>query len=222
MSNNRTGRICIKFFSSTNSSEILFNGACTTRGLAYHPTGQNFGHVSKYMSQRDRLQRPYGKHQRLESHQAVQTLGGEGKQDKGESRRYPSYKRTADPDSSLQEKTMIQQEQDLFQPKAERVRPNDTEAVGLGERSTQKPEIVVHTSRINSPINRNITPTQIRHNVVTTESNVNSDALWLQMSQYAEKTQKQLSELQASHERMKKLTASMNKIVQTFKRDMLN
>ncbi|MBW0531630.1 hypothetical protein O181_071345 [Austropuccinia psidii MF-1] len=118
------------------------------------------------MSQRDTLQRPYGNHQRLEPHQAVQTLGGEGNKDKGESSHYPSYRRTAEPDSayydsfrltrsrenkfssgltpfihqqisgqdspfftipgSFQEKTRIQgQKQDIFQPKAERVRPND-------------------------------------------------------------------------------------------------
>ncbi|MBW0511731.1 hypothetical protein O181_051446 [Austropuccinia psidii MF-1] len=35
------------------------------------------------------------------------------------------------------------------------------------------------------------------------------------MSQYAEQTQKQFSELGASHERMKTLTASMDKIVKT-------
>ncbi|MBW0470272.1 hypothetical protein O181_009987 [Austropuccinia psidii MF-1] len=52
------------------------------------------------MSQKDRLQRPYGNHQRLESHQAVQTPGGEGKQDKVESSHYPSYRRTSDPDRS--------------------------------------------------------------------------------------------------------------------------
>ncbi|MBW0495135.1 hypothetical protein O181_034850 [Austropuccinia psidii MF-1] len=34
----------------------------------------------------------------LEFHQAVQTPGGEGKQDKGESSHYPSYRRTTDPD----------------------------------------------------------------------------------------------------------------------------
>ncbi|MBW0495787.1 hypothetical protein O181_035502 [Austropuccinia psidii MF-1] len=125
------------------------------------------------MSQRDRLQRTYGNHQRLESHQEVQTPGGEGKQDNGESSHYPSYRRTADPgradsDSfmltrsrsnqlssgctpfrnqqisgkgspfftipgSFWEKTRIQaQKQDLFQPKEERVRPNDPEAVGIG------------------------------------------------------------------------------------------
>ncbi|MBW0479386.1 hypothetical protein O181_019101 [Austropuccinia psidii MF-1] len=45
-----------------------------------------------------RLQRPYGNHQRLESYQVVQTPGGEGKQDKGESSHYPSYRGTAYPD----------------------------------------------------------------------------------------------------------------------------
>ncbi|MBW0493925.1 hypothetical protein O181_033640 [Austropuccinia psidii MF-1] len=50
------------------------------------------------LSQRDRLKRPEGNHQRLESHQEIQTPGGEGKQDKGESSHYPSCRRTADPD----------------------------------------------------------------------------------------------------------------------------
>ncbi|MBW0485749.1 hypothetical protein O181_025464 [Austropuccinia psidii MF-1] len=36
------------------------------------------------------------------------------------------------------------------------------------------------------------------------------------MSQYAEQTQKQFAELKESHERMKKLTASMDKIVKTL------
>ncbi|MBW0466493.1 hypothetical protein O181_006208 [Austropuccinia psidii MF-1] len=44
---------------------------------------------------------------------------------------------------SFQEKERIQgKKQDLFQPKAERVRPNDSEAVGLAERTTQEPEMV--------------------------------------------------------------------------------
>ncbi|MBW0488424.1 hypothetical protein O181_028139 [Austropuccinia psidii MF-1] len=37
--------------------------------------------------------------------------------------------------------------------------------------------------------------------------------MWLQISQFAEKTQKQFTELQSSHERMKTLTAFMDKIV---------
>ncbi|MBW0487983.1 hypothetical protein O181_027698 [Austropuccinia psidii MF-1] len=220
------------------------------------PLERTWGKFPEDMSQRNRLQRPYDNHQRLEYHQAVQTPGGEGRQDKGESSRYPSYRRTTNPDraysdsfrltrsrkkklssgftpfknqqisgqespfftilGSFQEKTRRRgQKQDLFQPKAERVRPNDPEAVGLGERSTQEPEIVVHTSRISNPINRNVTPTQIEHNVDTPGSSLKSDALWLQMSQFAEKTQNQLSELQAGHERMRKVTASMDKIVKT-------
>ncbi|MBW0482829.1 hypothetical protein O181_022544 [Austropuccinia psidii MF-1] len=187
--------------------------------------------------QRDRLQRPYGNHQRLESHKAVQTPGGEGKQDKGESSHHPSYRRTADTDraysdsfrltrsrpiqlsngfttfrnqqisgqespfftipGSFQEKTRIQgQKQDHLQPEEERVRPNDPEAVGFGERSAQEPEI--------------------DHNVVTPESNLNSNVLLLQMSQYAEQAQKQFAELEASNERMKILTTSRNKIIKNL------
>ncbi|MBW0496156.1 hypothetical protein O181_035871 [Austropuccinia psidii MF-1] len=127
-------------------------------------------------SQRDTLQRPYGKHQRLEPYQAVQTPGGEGNKDKGESSHYQIYRRTAVPErahsdsfklprsrpnqisscrtpfgkqqisgqespfftipESFQKKTRIQgQKLDHLQPKEERVRPNDPEAVGFGERS---------------------------------------------------------------------------------------
>ncbi|MBW0501814.1 hypothetical protein O181_041529 [Austropuccinia psidii MF-1] len=211
------------------------------------------------MSQRDRIQRPYGNHQRLEPHQASQTPQGEGNQDKGESSHYPSYGRTADPDraysdsfrltrsrpnqlsssftpfrnqqmsgqesplftipGSLQVKTRIQgQKQDLFQPKAERIRPKDAGAVALGERSIQKTEIVTNTSRISSPNNRNITPTQNDHS----ESNLNVDALWLQMSHYTEQTQKQFAELKKRHEGMKTSTASMDKFLKPFKKAMLN
>ncbi|MBW0573211.1 hypothetical protein O181_112926 [Austropuccinia psidii MF-1] len=63
--------------------------------------GRNWSKFPEDLSQRDRLQRPYGNYQRLESHLAVQTPGGEGKQDKGESSHYPSYRRTADPDGSI-------------------------------------------------------------------------------------------------------------------------
>ncbi|MBW0471474.1 hypothetical protein O181_011189 [Austropuccinia psidii MF-1] len=59
--------------------------------------GRTWSNFLEDLSQRDRLQRPYDNHQRFESHQAVQTPGGEGKQDKGESSHYPSYRRTTDP-----------------------------------------------------------------------------------------------------------------------------
>ncbi|MBW0558945.1 hypothetical protein O181_098660, partial [Austropuccinia psidii MF-1] len=94
--------------------------------------------------------------------------------------------------------------------------PNYPEVVKFGERSAQEPEVVVNHSRISSPINRNITPTQIEHDAVSPDSNLNSDALWLQVSQYSEQTQKKFAELEASHESMKELTASMDKIVKTL------
>ncbi|MBW0486695.1 hypothetical protein O181_026410 [Austropuccinia psidii MF-1] len=46
------------------------------------------------MSQRDKVQRLYGNHQRLEFHKALQTPGGEGNQDKGEWNHHPSYRKT--------------------------------------------------------------------------------------------------------------------------------
>ncbi|MBW0574781.1 hypothetical protein O181_114496 [Austropuccinia psidii MF-1] len=105
---------------------------------------------------------------------------------------------------SLQEKTRIQgQNQDLLQPKEERVRPNDPEAVRFGERSAQKPEIVVNTSRISSPTNTNITLTQTEHNFITPDSKLNSDKLWLQISQFAGKTQESLDYFKRINESLK-------------------
>ncbi|MBW0472619.1 hypothetical protein O181_012334 [Austropuccinia psidii MF-1] len=64
------------------------------------PLGRTWGKLQEDMSQTDRLQRPYGNQQELEYHQTVQTPGGEGKEDKGESSHYPSYRRTTDPDGA--------------------------------------------------------------------------------------------------------------------------
>ncbi|MBW0524204.1 hypothetical protein O181_063919 [Austropuccinia psidii MF-1] len=187
------------------------------------------------LSQRDRLQGPYGNHQRLASYQSVQNPGGKGKQisfrlTRSRPNQLPSgftpfrNQQVSYQESpfftipgGFQEKKRIQGEkQDPFQSKKERVRPNDSEVVGFGERSAQEPEVVVNHSRISIPINSNITPTQIECNAVSPESNLNSDALWLKMSQYAEQTQKQFTELEETHERMKELTASMDKVVKTL------
>ncbi|MBW0509505.1 hypothetical protein O181_049220 [Austropuccinia psidii MF-1] len=199
------------------------------------PLGRTRSKFPEYWSHRNTLQRPYGNHQRMEYQQEDQTPGGKGNQDKGESSHYPSYRRMPEPDrayidsfrvtrsrttqisNSFLEKTGIQgKKQDIFWPKAEGVRPNDPQAVGLGERSAQEPEIVLNTSRISSPNNRNFTPTQNEHSVVTPEINLKSDEWWLQKSQFTEKTQKQFSEIQESHERMKTFTAFMDKIVKTL------
>ncbi|MBW0498415.1 hypothetical protein O181_038130 [Austropuccinia psidii MF-1] len=200
--------------------------------------GRTWSKFPEDLSQKDRLQRPDGNHQRLESYQAVEAPGGKGTEDKGESSHYPSYRKTVNPDraysdsfrltrrrpnqlssgftpfkkqkisgqelpfftipGSFQEKTRKQgQEQNLLQPEEERVRPNDSEAVGFGKRSAQEPDVIVNHSRISSPSNRNITPTQTEHNIVTSESNINSDTLWLQMSQFAKQSAKQFSELES-------------------------
>ncbi|MBW0491777.1 hypothetical protein O181_031492 [Austropuccinia psidii MF-1] len=50
-------------------------------GIALDRTWSKF---PENLSQRDQLQRSYGNHQSLESHQAVQNPRGDGKQDKGE------------------------------------------------------------------------------------------------------------------------------------------
>ncbi|MBW0496134.1 hypothetical protein O181_035849 [Austropuccinia psidii MF-1] len=193
------------------------------------PLGRMRGKFPEDMSQIDRLQRPYGNHQRRTSKQDREYSDSDRLTRSRPNQRSSDFtpfrnQRISGQESpfftitgSFQEKTRIQgKKQDFFQPKAERVRPNDPEVVGLGERSTQEPKIVVNTSRISSPINRNITPTHIEHNFVTPESNLNSDAMWLQMTQFDEQTQKQYSELQASHERMTKLTASMETILKTL------
>ncbi|MBW0461649.1 hypothetical protein O181_001364 [Austropuccinia psidii MF-1] len=196
--------------------------------------GRTWSKLPEDMSQQDILQRPYGNHQIMESQQAVQTPGAEGNQDKGESGYYPSCRRTAEPDRAYSYSFTLRRSRPTqlssgFTPFRHQkisgqeslfftipVGPKDPEAVGLGERSTQEPEIVVNTSRISSPINRNITPTQNEHSVVTTQSSLNSDALWLQMSQFEEQAQKQFAELQDSHEGIKTLTSSMDKMFKTL------
>ncbi|MBW0553777.1 hypothetical protein O181_093492 [Austropuccinia psidii MF-1] len=174
--------------------------------------GRTWSKLPENLSQRDRLQGPYGNHQRkttdpereysdslsLTRSRPNQLSSGftplRNQQISGQESPFFTIP------GGFQEKTRKQgQKEDLLQPEEERVRPHDPEAVRFGVRSAQEPEVVVNNSRISSPINRNITPTQIEHNVVTPESNLNSDALSLQMSQYAEKTQKQSAGLEASH-----------------------
>ncbi|MBW0464314.1 hypothetical protein O181_004029 [Austropuccinia psidii MF-1] len=62
------------------------------------PLRRTWSKLPEYMYQGYLLQRPYGNHQRMESHKEVQTPGGEGNEDKGESSHYPGYRRTAEPD----------------------------------------------------------------------------------------------------------------------------
>ncbi|MBW0576427.1 hypothetical protein O181_116142 [Austropuccinia psidii MF-1] len=60
--------------------------------------GRTWIKLPEDLSQRDRLQRPYGNSQRLESYQPVWTPRGKGTEDKGESSHSPSYRRTVSTD----------------------------------------------------------------------------------------------------------------------------
>ncbi|MBW0482327.1 hypothetical protein O181_022042 [Austropuccinia psidii MF-1] len=60
--------------------------------------GRTWGKLPEDLSQRDRLQKPYGNHQTSESYQAVQIPGGKGKLDKVELRHYQCYRRNVNPD----------------------------------------------------------------------------------------------------------------------------
>ncbi|MBW0492131.1 hypothetical protein O181_031846 [Austropuccinia psidii MF-1] len=193
------------------------------------PLGRTWSKLPEDLSQGNRLQRPHGNNQRRTTDQdraysdsfrltrSRPNLLSSGftpfKNQQISGQESPFFTIPG----HFQEKTRVKwQKEDHLQPKKERVRPNDPEAFGFGERSAKEPGVAVHNSGISSPIKRNITPTQIEHNVVTPESNLNSDALWLQMSQFGEKTRKKFAEHEARHERMKKLTASMNKIVKNL------
>ncbi|MBW0515125.1 hypothetical protein O181_054840 [Austropuccinia psidii MF-1] len=74
----------------------------------------------------------------------------------------------------------------------------------------------MNTSRMSSPINRNITSTQHEHNIVTPESSLNSDKLWLQMSQFEVKTQEKFDELHRSNVRLQELTTLQEAKIQAI------
>ncbi|MBW0489617.1 hypothetical protein O181_029332 [Austropuccinia psidii MF-1] len=199
------------------------------------PLGKTWSKFPEELSPRDRLQRPYGNHQRLRTADTDRAYSDSFRFTRSRPNqlssgftpfRNPQISGQESPlftiPGGFQEKTRIQgQKQDHFQPEEERVRPNDPEAVRFGKRSAQEPVVVVNSSIISGPINRNITPTQIEDNVVTPRSNLNRNALWLQMSPYAEKTQKQLAELEPSYESMEVLTAPCTKLLKPFKKDIV-
>ncbi|MBW0544900.1 hypothetical protein O181_084615 [Austropuccinia psidii MF-1] len=76
------------------------------------PLGRTCSNVPEDTSQRDRPQRPYSNHQRLESHQIVQPSGGEGNQHKGESSHYPGYRRIAEPDRAYSDSFRLTRSRD--------------------------------------------------------------------------------------------------------------
>ncbi|MBW0574855.1 hypothetical protein O181_114570 [Austropuccinia psidii MF-1] len=80
--------------------------------------GRTWSKLPEDLSQRDRLQGPYVNHQRLESYQEVQTPGGKGKQDKGESSHYPSYRRTVNPDRAYSDSFRLKRRYQICSPVA--------------------------------------------------------------------------------------------------------
>ncbi|MBW0474593.1 hypothetical protein O181_014308 [Austropuccinia psidii MF-1] len=80
--------------------------------------GRTWSKLPEDLSHRDSLQGPYFNHQRLQFYQAVQTPGGKGKQDKGESSHYPSYRRTVNPDRAYSDSFSSQGESQIISPVA--------------------------------------------------------------------------------------------------------
>ncbi|MBW0520621.1 hypothetical protein O181_060336 [Austropuccinia psidii MF-1] len=56
----------------------------------------------------------------------------------------------------------------------------------------------------------------MEHSVVTPESNINSNELWLKMSQFSGQPQEKFSKLQESNVRLEELTSSQNKTIKNL------
>ncbi|MBW0549463.1 hypothetical protein O181_089178 [Austropuccinia psidii MF-1] len=114
-------------------------------------------------------------------------------------------------------KRIIGKEQDFFQPEEERVRFYDPKRVGPSKRSTKKQQTVVNTSNeASSPIIRNDISTQNEHNVVTPESTISSNTIWLQFSQFVEQTQKEFKRLHENISRLQEVNTLQTKKFNTL------
>ncbi|MBW0471788.1 hypothetical protein O181_011503 [Austropuccinia psidii MF-1] len=109
---------------------------------------------------------------------------------------------------------------DFFQPEAEGVRPNDPEAFGIGEKSTQDPEIAVNTpDRVSSPPIINIIPTQNEHSFGTPESNMKINLMWLKRSQYTEQTQEKFEKLHEKNLTLQELLTLQKTTIHNLQED---
>ncbi|MBW0492413.1 hypothetical protein O181_032128 [Austropuccinia psidii MF-1] len=123
-------------------------------------------------------------------------------------------------DRIQERKRIIGQEQDFFQPEAERVRSYDPEIVGPVARSTKKQQTVVNTSNAaSSPMIRNDISTQMKHNFLIPESTISSNSLWLQFSQFLEQTQKEFERLHESILRLQEAFTLQTKTIHTLQED---
>ncbi|MBW0521651.1 hypothetical protein O181_061366 [Austropuccinia psidii MF-1] len=123
-------------------------------------------------------------------------------------------------DRIQERKRIIGQEQDFFQPEAERVRSYNPEIVGPVARSTKKQKTVVNTSiAASSPMIRNDISTQMKHNVVIPESTISSNTLCLQFSQFVEEIQKEIERLHESISRLQEVYTLQTKTIHTLQED---
>ncbi|MBW0588934.1 hypothetical protein O181_128649 [Austropuccinia psidii MF-1] len=124
------------------------------------------------------------------------------------------------PDRIQERKGIIGQEQDFFEPEAERVRSYDPEICGPVARSTKKQQKVVNTSNAaSSPKIWNDISTQMKQNVVIPESTISSNTLCLQFSQFEEQTQKEFERLHESISRLQEVYTLQTKTIHTLQED---
>ncbi|MBW0541237.1 hypothetical protein O181_080952 [Austropuccinia psidii MF-1] len=117
-------------------------------------------------------------------------------------------------------KRVIGKEQDFFQPEVERVRSYDPELVGPSKRSIKKQQTVVNTfNEASSPRIRNDISTQTQHNVVIPESNISSNTLWSQFSQFVEQNQKEFERLQEDISMLQAVNTLQTKAICTLQED---
>ncbi|MBW0522461.1 hypothetical protein O181_062176 [Austropuccinia psidii MF-1] len=120
-------------------------------------------------------------------------------------------------------KRIIGQDQDFFQPEAERVRSYDPEPIGPAKRSMKKQQTVVNTSNeLRSTRIRNDISTQITKNVVIPEITISSNTLWLQFPQFVEKLKKILRDSMKIFQGYRRLIPYKPKLFILFKRTIIN
>ncbi|MBW0553515.1 hypothetical protein O181_093230 [Austropuccinia psidii MF-1] len=94
---------------------------------------------------------------------------------------------------SFNDKTRTKgKEKDFFQLEEKIIRLNDPKLIGPSGGSAQKQQIIVNTSdETSTPTIKNYIPTKNEHRVITHENSKKSNEMWLKMSKFSEKTQKE-------------------------------
>ncbi|MBW0528299.1 hypothetical protein O181_068014 [Austropuccinia psidii MF-1] len=181
---------------------------------------------SKDFPHGDILQIAHGNHQRVKFQQEVQNSERNGNQYSRqlsyhmcyrEARNQREHTLTATGPQGVDRQRITGKEITNFEPEAESVTPYDPEMFGPGERSKKKQKIAVASSdEARSPKTSNYISTQSEHNVVTPESTIRSTALWMQMAQFSEQTQKRLESLHEKTSRLHEVDTLQTKSIHTL------